>query len=261
MKWFKHFSSAQFDPRLLRVIRKFGLRGYGLYFVCLELISSKLDPQHPMPDMEQNDSDLAAFFNEDTDLIRDMLGFLINEGLFQRDKNSGRLVCLKLLAHLDNTMSNVPQIRAILDNFKKLQETSNDFKQIRLDQIKLDKKKNKEPANAQLPISPKAELNSKEVPPGKGTFAGIEGVLLTEAEYTKIHAHYVEQCGGDARVGAMTLYRAMDLLSSYIGSVKNGDRKYVSHYKVLRGWPLNQVMRTRYTPDQDRAVLKIIGGK
>lgn len=143
MKWFKHFSLAQFDPKMLRVIRKYGLRGYGLYFACLEMVANQLEPSKPYPDIEQNDADIAAFFGEDTDLIREMIGFFINQDLFTKDANTGRLVCFKLLAHLDNTMSNVPQIKAILENFKELEVTSSDSKALqktfpRLDQIRVD---------------------------------------------------------------------------------------------------------------------------
>ena len=40
MKWFKHASNANMDAKLQRVLLDYGLEGYGLYWYCLELISS-----------------------------------------------------------------------------------------------------------------------------------------------------------------------------------------------------------------------------
>ena len=152
MKWFKHFSAAKYDPRIMRLIKKFGLRGYGLYFAIVEYISNQLETTKPLPDLEENSQDIASFFNEDTVLIEEMLLFCVNQGLFEQDENTGRIVCLKLLCHLDNTMANNPEIKKIIDSFNsmdksniiKLEETSRNFKQLeepksRLDKIRLDK--------------------------------------------------------------------------------------------------------------------------
>jgi len=146
MKWFKHFSHSKYDPKIMRLIQKFGLRGYGLYFAILESIAFRLTTDEPYPDLEENSQDIATFFGEDTVVIEEIMLFCMNQGLFQQDENSGRLMCLKLLTHLDNTMSNNPEIKSILSNFKKLEETSRNLKQIRLDKNRLDK--NKEGAKA-----------------------------------------------------------------------------------------------------------------
>ena len=140
MKWFKHFSNAHNDTRIRRLIRKYGLRGYGLYFACVEMISYQLDPDSPNPELEDSARDIAEMFGEDTALIEDILHYCIyDQKLFDVDENTGRLICFKLLHHLDNTLSNNPEIRKIISNFNKLKETSSNLKQIRLDKIREDK--------------------------------------------------------------------------------------------------------------------------
>lgn len=143
MKWFKHFSNAQHDVKIRRLIRKYGLRGYGLYFACVESIAYQLETESPTPDMEENARDIAEYFGEDSAYIEEVLHFCIYTlQLFELNEANGRLTCMKLLVHLDNTMSNNPQIKAIIDNFRQnpvqLKETSRNFNQIRLDKIRLD---------------------------------------------------------------------------------------------------------------------------
>lgn len=43
MRWFKHITHASRDEKIMRLIDKFGLEGYGLYWLILETISEQLD--------------------------------------------------------------------------------------------------------------------------------------------------------------------------------------------------------------------------
>lgn len=43
MKWFKHDSSAHNDEKIRHLIHEFGVEGYGVYMICLELIAEKID--------------------------------------------------------------------------------------------------------------------------------------------------------------------------------------------------------------------------
>lgn len=143
MKWFKHYSNARFDPKIRRLIGRFGIEGYGLYFGILESISFQLETDKPIPDLEDNDSDLAEFFKMNPDRVAEIIKYCISDesGLFELNNETSRIMCLNLLKHLDNTMSNNPEIKKIVNNFKKLEETSSGLKQIRLDKIRVDKNK------------------------------------------------------------------------------------------------------------------------
>ena len=43
MRWFKHMVQSNRDEKLRRIQDKFGLEGYGLYWIILETIAEKLD--------------------------------------------------------------------------------------------------------------------------------------------------------------------------------------------------------------------------
>lgn len=139
MKWFKHMSDSDFDPRMVRLGRKFGLRGIGLYWSALGRIAFRLRPENPIPDLEETARDLAEFYGEDTATIEEIMKWCVDEKLFQINPENKRIMCLKLLLYLDNTMSNNPEIKKILSNFKELEDTSSHLKQIGLKQIRLDK--------------------------------------------------------------------------------------------------------------------------
>lgn len=160
MKWFKHYSNAKHDPKIRRLINKFGIDGYGLYFAVVESIAFQLETNKPIPDLEENANDIAEFFKMNAPRVEEILKYCISpeSGLFEFDPETNRILCLKLLLHLDNTMCNNPEIKKIINNFKKLEETSSSLKQIRLDKIRLDK--NKETPSRQFKKPQPEEIQS-----------------------------------------------------------------------------------------------------
>lgn len=122
----------------MRLIRKYRLRGYGLYFALVESIAYQLTSTSPTPDLEETAKDVADFFGEDTLFVEEVIKYCIEQGLFEYSQETGRLICMKMLTHLDNTMSNNPEIRAIMANFQKVKETSIKLKKPKADQIRSD---------------------------------------------------------------------------------------------------------------------------
>lgn len=210
MKWFKHLSTAQYDPKIMRVIRKFGLRGYGLYFACLENISNQLTPERPEPDMEQSESDIAEFFGEDTEKIREIIAYFIQQDLFQTDENTDRLVCIKMLEHLDVTMSNNPQIKKILENYRQKQpllETNSNYKPVlesipRLDQIRPDQTRSEKKR--------KEKKDSKAV-----AFVPFELPFRSESFQTAWDEFAVHRKQKRAPLTEMAAKKSLKLLSEY----------------------------------------------
>ena len=129
----------RFDVKVKRLIAKYGIAGYGLYNYILECIAFDLDPESPVPEIEESAKDLAEELGMDTLLVEEIVKFCVDQKLFIINPDTKRIMCLKLLNHLDNTMSSNPQIKGILQNFKKLEETSSALKQIRSDKIRVDK--------------------------------------------------------------------------------------------------------------------------
>jgi hypothetical protein len=212
LKWFKHFTDAKSDTKIRRLMKKYGIVGYGLYFAVIESIAYQIKPEKPIPDLEDNSQDICDLFDNNfykltPQIVEEILLFCMTEGLFQQDENTGRIICLKLLCHLDNTMSNNPEISKIVSNFNKLQEiekTSINLKQIRLDEIRLDKKREREL------ITPVKDA---------------ESVKITETEYSTLCTDF----------GKNIIDTKIYSLDTYISN--GGPKKpYKNHYKTILNW-------------------------
>jgi uncharacterized phage protein (TIGR02220 family) len=199
MKWFKHFSTARFDPKMRRLIAKFGMDGYGVYMAILESIAFQLETTAPIPDLEENSQDIAVFFNMDTVKVEEIVSYCISEesGLLQRDA--------KMLVHLDNTLNRNPEIRAILKNFKKLGETSRNFEKLGETSTNLEKlgetSRNFEKVKAEETRLEETRIDKKEdIMLGSGEPNPVKSLINAQKEdaekipYKKITALLNREC-------------------------------------------------------------------
>ncbi len=51
MKWLKHMTAANRDEKLMLLRDEFGMEGYGIYWVILEVISEQITPEKPNPEL------------------------------------------------------------------------------------------------------------------------------------------------------------------------------------------------------------------
>ena len=118
MKFFKHISTMSVDPKMKRVIRKFGVDGYGLYNYILELIVRRLESESPLPELEENVQDIADDLHMDTVLVSEITAFFVKEGLFQIDEVTNRLVAHKVYKFLDAATTRSPEIRRMIKAYR-----------------------------------------------------------------------------------------------------------------------------------------------
>lgn len=103
VKWFKHDGDAMSDPKLEKLIMKYGIDGYGLYFACVELIAGSLDTDRATFELE-HDAELLAFkFKMDQRRVEEIMQEAVGLGLFQYNRSTERIACLSLLKRLDDT--------------------------------------------------------------------------------------------------------------------------------------------------------------
>ena len=141
MKWFKHDSIALHDAKIQKLIMKYGIAGYGLYFACVEIIAGNLTPQNITFELEHDSEILAHLFSIDTLKVEEIIKYCVSLGLFEVNPSNNRITCLKLAKRLDGTMSQNGEIKRILtdDSFKKLIETTNNLKEFKVTENRLDK--------------------------------------------------------------------------------------------------------------------------
>lgn len=106
------------DIKLKRVISRYGLEGYGLYNLIIESITESLSTESPLPDLREDCEDIAEFYNANTARINEIMSFMINQGLFDLDEMTGRLLCSKVYKFLDTSQTRSEKLREMIRNYK-----------------------------------------------------------------------------------------------------------------------------------------------
>jgi hypothetical protein len=129
MKWFKHDGNALSDARIEKIIMKYGIEGYGLYFACIEIVAGALTTDNITFELEHDAEILAYKFKIDTLRVEEMMKYFVHLGLFEYNYVTNKVICGKLAKRLDNTMSQNVEIKKMIgsDEFK---ETLSNFKEL-----------------------------------------------------------------------------------------------------------------------------------
>lgn len=143
MKWFKHDSDAHRDAKLKKLLIKYGLQGYGLYFYCLELIVNNIDESNLTFELEYDSELIAHDLNLSHELIQEMMTYMVNLGLFESD--SGRITCLKIAKRLDKSMTSNSSVRKLIDSVRESHDSvMMPSSKVMLDKKRRDKKRSEE---------------------------------------------------------------------------------------------------------------------
>lgn len=144
MKWFKHDTSALSDAKIEKVIMKYGIEGYGLYFACLEIIAGNLSNENITFELEHDAEILAYKFKIDSNKIEEMMKYFVNLGLFSINEINGRITCVKLANRVDSSLIKNPQLlrikKGIQEDSRRFEIAQENASQIRLDKIRIEKK-------------------------------------------------------------------------------------------------------------------------
>ena len=118
MQFFKHYANMRNDVKINRLIRKYGLEGYGLYNLIVESIAESLSSDHPIPELEETAEDIADKYRGDTAKISEMMQFMLKQGLFEVDEITGRILCRKIYKFIDKSQTRSEEIRSMIEIYK-----------------------------------------------------------------------------------------------------------------------------------------------
>jgi hypothetical protein len=71
-----------------------------------------------LPDLQEQAEDIADEWDIDIRQVNEMMAFMVNEGLFEIDFMTNRVVCSKIEHYLDEYIRKVPEIKYAIDEFK-----------------------------------------------------------------------------------------------------------------------------------------------
>jgi len=118
VKWFKHQSDMIEDPRMRRMVKRFGADGYAVYNLVIERIVKKLDATSPQPDLEENSEDIADMLKLDTLRVQEIIWFGIEQGMLDQDEVSGRIVAHKVYKYLTEAQTKSGELRRMIQAYK-----------------------------------------------------------------------------------------------------------------------------------------------
>ena len=215
MQWFKHMSDMSFDPKVKRVLRKYGVEGYGLYCYVLESIARNLKESSPYPELEEVSEDLAADLKMDSRKVEEIMMYMVKQGLFDFRDASDRVVCMKMIDYLDEyhrKRGKLSPIRKALQDIEvrhcpdKLPTLSGQLAQ------EEDKEEEKN----------RVEKNKKTTPK-KHKHGEYKHVLLSEGEYNRLVHDWGEE-------------ETERMIKRLDEGIELKGYKYNSHNLALRKW-------------------------
>lgn len=159
VKWFKHDSAASSDAKIEKLIIKYGLEGYGLYFYCLELIARGVEPHNLTFELEHDAEIIGHRVGMHHERVNEIMAHIIDAGLFEND--GGRITCLKLATRTDEYTQKLIKSRQCPDSIS--------IKSALIEENRIHKKKGKQntgdkttikksrPIRKEKPLSPKVD--------------------------------------------------------------------------------------------------------
>jgi hypothetical protein len=119
-----------------------GLKGYGLYWYCLELIANKFDHSNITFELKHDARIIAKNTGETVKEVEDMMKLMIELGLF--DQTEGIITCLKLGSRFESSSTSNRLTRDVIKQLKEKSCRSHDgdmTDKIRRDKIRLEENK------------------------------------------------------------------------------------------------------------------------
>ena len=99
MKYFKHDSDSSLDAKLQKVIIKYGMEGYGLYWLMIEMIARNVNKNNLTFELEHDAEIIGSMSGIHVEKVQEMVTYFVSLNLF--DQNQGIIRCLKLATRTD----------------------------------------------------------------------------------------------------------------------------------------------------------------
>jgi len=106
------------DPKIRRLIKKYGADGYAVYNLILERVTAGLETESPLPDLEETAEDIADFLKMDTLRVEEIVWTSLEMGLFEQDEITGRVVVSKIYKFIQQSETRSDQIRQLIKAYK-----------------------------------------------------------------------------------------------------------------------------------------------
>jgi len=115
VKYLKHFTTLRFEPESRKMIKEYGLEGYGLYLIFLETAAENVEAKKVDPRLSESIEDLAEYLKVDPDKMAEMVAYALAKEVIQMDGE--HIVCKKVHDLLDEYLSKSSTMRASMEEY------------------------------------------------------------------------------------------------------------------------------------------------
>jgi len=146
MKWFKHDANASMNAKLKKLMLKFGLEGYGLYWYCIELVAQQVEPHNLTFELEHDSEIIGHSVGISKEKVQVIMQYMIYLNLFEG--SDGVITCLKLAKRVDEYTQKLLKNRDTLPMMSGQNPTKSALlDKNRIEQNRIDKNKYRERRN------------------------------------------------------------------------------------------------------------------
>jgi len=123
---------------------RYGVEGYGLYFYCVEIIAGNLATDNINFDLKHDAETIAYRLKMDTLRVEEIMKYMVQQGLFQFNDASGRIMCLGLLKRLDVSTSSNADFKKLVANSRQLLETNSNYQELIAEEKRIEENRREE---------------------------------------------------------------------------------------------------------------------
>jgi hypothetical protein len=201
---------------------KYGVEGYGLYFYCIEIIAGNLTSENITFELKHDAETIAYRLKMDTLKVEEIMKFCLDEGLFQYNTSTERIMCLGLGKRLDVSTSNNPEVKKIISNYQKLLDSNSRIEENRIDKNR--KEENKKEDSSLSDFQKHIELwNSLMLPQYRGTGLNIPNITALKAySFNEIQSAIKNYNS----ILHSSKYDAFPVYTGFAGFIEKGIEKY-----------------------------------
>ncbi len=124
MKWYGREANNRYDPKMVKLFDRYKCEGWTVYWTVLDMIAEKLDANHYTFCLEEETQYISKFLELTIEKVDAILNYCVELGLLDREPQSKQIRCLKIMSRLDDTTSRIPEIRNLIRQAKRFEETS-----------------------------------------------------------------------------------------------------------------------------------------
>lgn len=150
--------------KIRRLISKHGALGYAVYNFVLEAITEHMETESPIPELEDSAQDIGEYLKMDTVKVEEIMLCCMENGLFEQDELTGRIICSKIYKFLEKASTGSAMLRTMITKYQDIRKYQENPDDIKINQEKAESEQNRTEQNINMATKHTKEWKVKKLP-------------------------------------------------------------------------------------------------